>query len=98
MIGAAYLAASSRRPTQRDAQKLPVAMEISTTASIRLTANVLATTNIERKRNQTTSSAMKMPPVRQAHVSNDQAPWCCGFRACSRAATTSSGGGIEDDS
>src|SRR5712692_9932416 len=40
---------------------------------MRLTVSVLATTNIDKKRNQTTSKAMRAPPARNAHASSRHA-------------------------
>src|SRR2546425_715341 len=50
----------------------PAAIPASTTASIRLTVSVLATTNIDKKRNHTTSSAIKVPPIRAAQLNSRQ--------------------------
>src|SRR6202030_2401162 len=45
----------------------------STVANTRLSAIVSTTTNIDRKRSQMTSRAMRLPPARKAHASNRQA-------------------------
>src|SRR4029077_4170765 len=65
--------ARGRHLSQPDAASPPSPMAASTTASMRLTVSVLATTNIDRKRNQTTSNAMRLPPARNAHASSRHA-------------------------
>src|ERR1700757_3718425 len=58
--------ASGRDLNQREAARLPVPIPVRTTESINAKASVPVTTNIERNRNQTTSSASRDAPERNA--------------------------------
>src|SRR3954465_9841087 len=63
-VSGRYKPGSPRRRSRTAAARPPSAIAISTTASINATARLLFTTNIERKRNHTTSSAINAAPAR----------------------------------
>src|SRR3954451_14326057 len=69
-VSGRYNPGSPRRRSTTAAARPPSAIAISTTASINATARLLFTTNIERKRNHTTSSAINAAPARNDAASS----------------------------